>query len=242
MVKLTALFDDILFLISTDCFASELFFEFTPQDVEIVKMAAREAIPKIVHGGDNYYLCADFSPERVNNTRKVFFKSIQDHQVPKEVMQKVSLFYETLAGVSDEISSATNTIGSVATRMYWLDTDNFKNPITVEILNIISTIEPLGLNRESHGFEWEEAWLNSESAWDRYIMSLMDEIVEAPYLTFIKIEKFSTQLDYLRIWKKNLDEESFSTIKKFIQIEAYAELETCNAAAAREIDRIMLSI
>jgi len=242
MIKVTALFDDILFLISTDCFTSELFFEFAPQDVEIVKMAAREAIPEIVHGGNNYYLCADFSPERINNTRDVFFKRIQDHRVPKEITHKINIFYETLAGISDEISSATNAIGSVATRMYWLDTDNFKNSITVEILDIISIIEPLGLNRESHGFEWEDAWLNSESAWDRYIMSLMDEIIEAPYLTFIKIEKFSTQLDYLRLWKKNLDEESFSTIKKFIQIEAHAELESFNSAAAREVDRIMKSI
>lgn len=236
---MAAIFDDVLFLIGTDCFTNELFGEFSSIDIEKVKQAARDTVPEMVHGGDNYYMCADFTPERVQKTQRDFFAKLQTQQVGPGIQEKIYLFYETLVGISDQLSSACHAIASVSARLYWLDTDRFKTPITEELLDLIAMVEPLGLARESHGYEWEDIWLNSPSAWDQYVMSLMDGIKEVPYLKFKKITKFSSQFDFLSVWKKHLGEEHFICIKNFILAEAHAELDQINPTAAGEIDRIM---
>ncbi len=239
---MAALFDDILFLISTDCFTNELFGEFSQSNVEKVKQAARHAVPDMIHGGDNYYMCGDFSPERQQKTQRDFFAKLQAQQVGAGIQQRIHLFYETLQGITDQSRTASNVIGSVAARLYWLHTDNFNTPITDEILDLVAMVEPLGLHRESHGFDWGDIWLNSPSKWDQYVMSLMDGIDEIPYLTFTDITKFSSQFDFLSAWKKHLGEERFAVIKNFILTEAHAELDQINPDAAKEIDRIMSAI
>jgi len=235
-------FDKILFLISTDCFTDQLFGEFSPQDVESVKQAARDAVPDMVRGGDNYFMCADFSPERVEKTRLDFFANLLAQQVGVPIQRKIGLFHEALQGITDQLRTASNVIGSVAARLYWLDIDHFKTPITDELVDLIAMVAPLGLDRESHGFEWEDIWLSSPSEWDRFLMSLMDGIDEVPYLTFVDVMKFSSRLDFLYAWKKYLGEPRFSGIRHYIQAEAHAELDAINPVAAKEIDQIMSTL
>jgi hypothetical protein len=239
---MTAHFDKILFLIGTDCFVDQLFGEFPVQDVEKVKQAARDAVPEMVHGGDNYFMCADFSPVRIQKTQRDFFAKLQTQQVGAGIQQKIHLFYEALQGITDQLRTASHVIASVAARLYWLETDRFKTPITDELLGLIAMVEPLGLDRESHGFEWEDTWLNSPSKWDQFVMSLMDGIDEVPYLTFADITKFSSQFDFLWAWKRHLGEDRFSLIRHYILTEAHAELDSINPDAAKEIDRIMSAI
>lgn len=239
---MAAHFDKILFLISTDCFIDQLFGDFAPQDVEKVKKAAREAVPEMVDGGDNYFMCADYSPERVEKTKKAFFAKLRAHQVGNGIQQKIHLFYETLLGITDQLRTASYAIGSVAARLYWLNTDRFKTPITDELLDLIALVEPLGLDRESDGFEWEDIWLNSPSKWDQFVMSLMDGVDEVPYLTFKDVTRFSSKFNFLSAWKKHLGEDRFSLIRQYILTEAHAELDPINPDAAREIDRIMSAI
>lgn len=239
---MAANFDKIIFLISTDCFTDKLFGEFSSQDVEKVKRVAREAVPEMVRGGDNYFMCADFSPARVEKTQRDFFIKLREQQVGTPIQQKIHIFYEVLQGITDQLSTASYVIASIAAGMYWLDFDRLHTPITDDLLDLITMIEPLGLNRESQGFEWEDIWLNSPSKWDQYIMSLMDGVDEVPYLTFSGITKFSSQFDFLCIWKRHLGEDRFSVIRHYIMKEAHAELDSINPNAAKEIDQIMLAI
>lgn len=237
-----ALFDDIIFLISTDCFTDQLFGEFPPQDVEKVKQAARDAVPEMVDGGDNYFMCADFSPARIQKTQRDFFAKLQAQQVGIGIQQKIHLFHESLLGITDQLRAASHVIGCVAADLYWLNTDRFKTPITDELIDLIALVEPLGLYRESHGFEWKDIWLNSPSTWDQFVMSLMDGIDEVPYLKFKDITRFSSQFDFLCAWKKHLGEDRFSVIRHYILTEAHAELGSIKPDVAKEIDRIMSAI
>lgn len=235
-------FDDIIFVISTDCFTDELLGEFSRQDVEKVKYVARNAIPTIINGGDNYYMCADFSMERMQKTQHDFFSELIAQQVGADIRQKIQLFYDILKGITDQLRTAAYAINSVAARLYWLDTDRFRAPITDELFELITLVEPLGLDRKSHGFEWEDIWLNSPSEWDQFVMSLMDGIDEVPYLTFKDITRFSSQFDFLGNWKTHLGEARFTVIRNYVLAEAHAELDALNPGAAKEVDRIMSSI
>ena len=239
---MTTRVDDIIFLLSTDCFSGELLCGFADPDIETVKTTAREVIPQILQGGDNYYLHADFSPARAAKTRQDFFASLKARLVPPGVQQTIQLFDQTLLGSTDAFITACHVIGSVAARMYWLDSDDFNAPLTLELVNIIADIEPLGLHRQPNEYEWQDVWLNSASCWDRYVMSLMDGIDEVPYLTFSKIKKHTTSFDFLSTWKKHLGEARFSPLQRFIHLQAHAQLDDTNPAAANEIDRILFSL
>lgn len=238
---MTARFDDIIFLISTDFFANELFPDSSLEDIESVKATAREAIPEIIDGGDNYYLCADFSLARAQKTQKNFMSSLQAQKLSPKIITKIIFLYEILLGISEPLTSASNTIISIAAKIYWMHIENLKSPAPEMLIDIIATIEPLGLSQEPSEPDLEDSWLNSPSTWDKYVMSLMDGIDEAPYLTFLKVTKFSTQLNFLSAWKEALEDEQFNVLKNLIITEAHLELDAINADAAREIDPIMLS-
>lgn len=55
-----ALFDDIIFVLSTDCFGAELLNGCPDHEIKTVQAMAREKVPETVNGGNNYYMCADF--------------------------------------------------------------------------------------------------------------------------------------------------------------------------------------
>ncbi len=118
---------------------------------------------------------------------------------------------------------------------YW----RFETLITDDLVGVIAMVESLGVDRESHGFEWEEIWLKSPSKWDQYVISLMDGVDEVPYLKFREITQFSFQLDFLKAWKIHLGIERFWVMRNFILTEAHIELDSADSHAAKEIDRLM---
>jgi hypothetical protein len=235
---MTKSFGDLIFLISTDFFASELFGEFTPEDIDEFKKITREFVKKTVFGYDNYYLSKGFSLAQKND----FFLKLQEKKFGVCIEKKIHLFYEILCNPNPGRNAAANVITSVAACLYWLYEDKFKTPITEELIDLIALIEPLGLYRESPGHELSDLWLNSPSKWDQYVMSLMDGIDEVPYLTFDEITKFSSQFDFLIAWKKLLGEEKFSVIRDFIIIESHFQLDDSNPESAKQIDKIMSAI
>ena len=235
---MTANFDDIIFLLSTDCFCSEILATSSESESLKIRRIAREAISKIINDGDNYYLCADFSSHRIQKTENDFFEAAEKSIISKQTLNKIHTFHEILKSSSDEASTASYVISSVATRLYWLSTEELSTPINLHLVELISEIEPLGLDIEHNGYEWEHIWLESNSEWDTYIMSLMDGIDEAPYLTFLKIKKKTAQLDFIRRWSSHLGNEKFSHIRDFIRTEAHHELDIINKAAAEEIDAL----
>jgi hypothetical protein len=239
---MAANFDKVIFLISTDFFATELFDEFDLPDIEKLKQTARHAVPEIIRGGGNYFMDADSSPIRQQKTQHDFFAQLQAQKVDMGLQKKIHFFYEILCNPNPGRNAAANVITSVAACLYWLYEDKFKTPITDELIDLIALIEPLGLYKESPGDELSDLWLNSPSKWDQYVMSLMDGIDEVPYLTFDEITKFSSQFDFLIAWKKLLGEEKFSVIRDFIIIESHFQLDDSNPESAKQIDKIMSAI
>lgn len=233
-------FDQLLFLISTDCLANELFSGVPQRDVAALQKAARHALRDIVAGGNSYYLYADLSPARVLKTQRAFIAEAQALQGSLGILHKIGLLHDAMRGVTVEISTACTAVGCAAVRMYWLDTDHLKIPIPDQLVDLIAMIEPLGVVGTFQGMDLEGVWLNSLSCWDQQAMTLLEGI--APYDAFQAVTYFSEQFCFLTTWKKALGEARFSILKDFIQAEAHATLDLHTPAAAREIDRVMLAI
>jgi hypothetical protein len=236
---MTANFDDIIFLLSTDCFCSEILATNLEREAVEIRKIARKSVSNIINGGDNYYLCADFSIHRTQKTESNFFEAAKKSNISEQTLKKIHSLHEILKSSTDEVLTASYVIGSIASRLYWLSTEEFSTPITLELLGLIAEIEPLGLDTEHNEYEWENIWLASKSEWDIYIMSLMDGIDEAPYLTFLKLRQNLARLDFIRKWRTHLGHEKLSHIRNFITTEAHHELDDLNAAAAEEIETLI---
>lgn len=239
---MSASFDDIIFLLSTDCFCSEILTPITESESLKIREAARAIIPQIINEGDNYYMCADFSNHRIRKTESIFFEAAKNSAIPDQTIQKIHALHEILKGNSNEKNTASYVISSIASRLYWLATDTFSTPVTQGLLELISEVEPLGLDTEHYSHEWREAWLESKSGWDKYIMSLMDGVDEAPYLTFTKLNSKESNFGFLHKWNCHLGREKFSLIRSFIINEAHHELDETNAPAAAAVVLLMNTI
>ncbi|MBK5000260.1 hypothetical protein IAE37_002536 [Pseudomonas sp. S31] len=233
------IFDDIIFLLSTDCFCGEILANTSDSDCLEIKKIARRTIPTIINGGNNYYIFANFSSHRIQETENNFLQAIKESSVSKQTLKTIVNLRETLKGSTDDLNTASYVINSIASRLYWLAIDDFNTPVTLELVELIAEIEHLGLDVEHPQLSWQDVWLESKSEWDLYIMSLMDGIDEAPYLTFLKLKENLFHLDFLRKWSAHLGHKKFSHIKKFIQTEAHHELDNANAAAAAKIDALI---
>lgn len=232
-------FDELIFLLSTDCLAADVLESSDKVELNSIKEIARHSVKTIMNGEKNYYLYADFSFHRQRSTQEVFFKMAREKNIPEATLKKLTEYIEILEGITDSLSTALHTISSIASHLYWLTTDEIDSTITNETLEIIAEIESIGLERKSHVYDWEDAWSETASEWDNYIKSLMDGIDDAPYLTFMKIKNFSSRLDFLNVWKAHLGEEKFLTIKNLIRAEGHLKLDEINPPAAAELDKIL---
>lgn len=235
-------FDKLIFLISTDCFAPIIFDGFSEDCIGAVKLAARSVIPKMIDGGDNYFLCADFSPARLKATKNEFLKELKESNSGEAIFHKIHFLHKTLEENARDRVKAAEVILSVLARIYWLNDDQLKIPLTEEIIDLIAEIEPIGLDVARRIDEWEDKWLNSSSKWDQYVMSLMDDIPDVPYLTYLSIARFSSQFDFLREWKRSLGNSKFAVLKNYVLTEAHAEIDDLDALSGAELDNILAGI
>ncbi len=133
-------------------------------------------------------------------------------------------------------------ITSIASCLFWLESDALCNPVTAQLVDAIAVIEPLGLQRESTCVDWHEAWIHTQSVQDRYIASLMDGIDDAPVYVFNDLQAFTARFDFLSRWRACLGETRFEPIRKFISDEAHLRLDDHDDAAAGHIDQILTAI
>lgn len=237
------IFDDVIFLISTDCFADELLGELSKRNIDIMKKIAREAVFEIIRGGDNYYLCADFSENRVKNTEIYFFARMKEENMAPAIKRKIEFFYNTLKDIQHiktSIKLAGEIIGSIVENIDWINFSNSKisTPDTlIEAAKIASSLEP---NRDVDFLKWKKTWLKSQSKWDKFLMSVMDEVPEVPYLKFRKIKELQSHFDFLYKWKKHLNENHCDAIRKYILDKAHLKLlNETDLRVATEVERIM---
>lgn len=232
-------FDYLVFLVSTDCFAEPLLGDLSQQDREVIHRVARSLVHKIVDGGDNYFLCADFSPSRLEATRTEFYSLLSAGGTSSTALARIKAWEAELAEESDARSTAKFAIGSIAARLFWLDSDSLSVSIADDLMESISDVEDVGLEFDAAVLEWKRRWTKTESKWDGYLKSLLDEVPETPYLTFRTLQESASQLAFLIAWKQRLGEHRFKQVLRFIEHEIEVELEPVNVAAAAEARRIL---
>lgn len=98
-------------------------------------------------------MCADFSNHRIRKTENIFFEAAKNSAIPGQTIQKIHALHEILKGNSNEKNTASHVISSIASRLYWLATDTFSTPVTQGLLQLMSEVEPLGLDIEHYSHE-----------------------------------------------------------------------------------------
>ena len=165
-------FDKVLFVISTDCFAPLIFKGYSQSDISIVRQTACHEVEKILNGGNNYFLEADLTDTRLNETKKSFFDSANNQGCSHEILNEIESIYSLLNEVTEEAETSTHVIQSIASRLYWLHTDDFILTISDKLIDIIGNLRSMDL--EINGFtaerdEIDKIWFNSESDWDSFV-------------------------------------------------------------------------
>ncbi len=230
--------DKMIFILSTECFCHHILKPISENEILLIQRIARSMIPTIVDGGDNYFMCADFSSSRLNKTHTVFFKTLTESAINEVIINAISTMLISMDDITPAKSLATSTFLSVISRLYWLDSDQLTSPITEELVVLISMVEKVGLTPSEVEEDWREKWLASPSDWDAYIMSLMDGISNAPYLWFLDATAFYSQFQFLKEWKEILGPENFTVVKSYAFSEAHKELDGLDQDAAKELDCI----
>ncbi|UXB41676.1 hypothetical protein K7569_07760 [Stenotrophomonas maltophilia] len=234
--------DQIVFLLATDCFREVLLSTFPRSDAEAARLAAQRTVSQLVDGGDNYYLYASFSEARIGSTHDAFFDDLRSLGASVRLQNHVALVIQALPTPGAATIRACDTITSIASYLFWLESEALCNPITAELVDAIAAIEPLGLQREPPCVDWHAAWTHSESEQDRYVASLMDGIDDAPVYVFNDVQAFTVGFDFLSLWRARLGEACFGLISKFIATEAHLRLDDRDADAAGHIDQILAAI
>ncbi|OCK48483.1 hypothetical protein BA766_00355 [Stenotrophomonas maltophilia] len=234
--------DQVVFLLAADCFREALFPTFPESDVEAARLAAQRMLDETLNGGDNYYLCASFSEARIGSTHDALFDDLRSRGASVRLQNHVGLLIQALPAPKGAMLRACDTITSIASYLFWLESDALCNPVTTELVDAIAVIEPLGLQREPPCVDWHAAWTHSESEQDRYIASLMDGIDDAPVYMFNDVQAFTIRFDFLSLWRAQLGETRFEPIRKFIAAEAHLRLDDRDGDAAGHIDQILAAI
>lgn len=240
--KMAVPIDQIVFLLGADCFRPALLSTFPRSDAEAARLAALRILNEVVNGGDNYYMCASFSEARIGSTRDSLIDDLRSRGASVRLQDRVGLWIRALPAPSGAMIRACDMITSVASYLFWLESDALFNPITIQLVDAIAVIEPLGLQREPTCVDWHEAWADTESAQDRYIASLMDGIDDAPVYVFNDLDAFTARFDFLSRWRACLGETRFEPMRKFISDEAHLRLAHHDDAAAGHIDQILRAI
>ncbi|MBA0099303.1 hypothetical protein WH218_09545 [Stenotrophomonas indicatrix] len=234
--------DQIIFLLASDCFKETLLPTFPQQDVEEVTAIARALLDDMLDGGSNYYMCVSFNEARRERTQGALFQSLQSRGVGTNLQRRIALMIQATPAPNGAMINACDAIASIAGRLFWLEFDALHAPLTLELLDALAVVEPLGLQRELPCIDWGAAWLNSGSTWDSYIRSMMDGIDDAPVYVFQDVLAFTVRFDFLSLWKRHLGEERFAQIRSFIETEANLMLNDLCPDTTACIDLILAAI
>ena len=234
--------DEIVFLLAADCFRPALLSAFSQSDTESARLAAPRVLDDVIDGGDNYYMCASFNETRIGSTHDALFDNLRSLGASVRLQNHVGLLIQALPAPSGAMIRACDMITSIASYLFWLESNALCNPVTTEFVDTIAEIEPLGLQGEPTCVDWHAAWTHSESVQDRYIASLMDGIDDAPVYVFNDVQSFTARFEFLSLWRAFLGETRFEPMKEFIAAEAHLKLDAHDDAAAGHIDQILAAI
>ena len=113
------------------------------------------------------FICiANFSKEAIDKTKSHFYKKLKEKNVSSSILNKIKIYHGIIdeTDVSDAFETASMGIIGAAAHLYWLETELLKGQVTDELLDIVSIIEPYGINIGECPCD-EDDWLSSKSDW-----------------------------------------------------------------------------
>ncbi|MCD4487296.1 hypothetical protein LQR31_22760 [Chromobacterium vaccinii] len=239
---------DLILLISSDCFSKNICITQENNHAERIQQIARNIVPILMNDGDNYFEDVNFSPEKIKEFEGLFISKINESHIKEEEKKRVNFLVDIIKNSNNHEyeSTAQNTLVSICSHIYWLNTSNLSQTIDNKMLSIIEKIEPIGPGiKQDSTPDWlaiKDMWNKSHSSWDNYIKKITSDVPDSPCTTFDYLINHTKQLDFIYEWKEVLTTEEFIFLKNFLAVEGTFELEKISPLSHQEYQNIINSI
>ena len=235
--------DQLLIILSLDCFEKYLWKPNKNINIEKIKEIARDEFKKILDGGSNYYMDANFSEYRLKQTQENFYKRIA------EFLETVQIDYiKTIQlRIEDDTSSAFSNIATpILSDLLWLNHKSLSNAIDEDLLKILSKIEDFGISIQTPQIEKHEiklTWKNSNSDWDKFMKqeSMFEDIDDVPCLILYKALRLDPATIFIQNIHSNLDKQDFLKIINFLILEVDSNKTIYNQDDVEHTKSILIS-
>jgi hypothetical protein len=174
--------NDIVLLLSTDCFSGWLFSDIPDEYLEKLKCAFRSTATRILKDVKDYWQDTWNKKE----DEEFFFQELKristDRMVLQMILQKVFLF-NIIITKDEDGEKAVHLIRSISSRLRCLATERFSVPINDEIIDAVIDIQNEKFSVDAFmrilcgndaDNQWEISCSNSQ--WDKYIVGVMEEL------------------------------------------------------------------
>lgn len=218
-------FNDIIVLLSTDCFPRLLFNDIPKEHLEDLRSCARKSAKIILGNVNNYWQDVQYKKKDID----FFFGELKRANMSALVLQRIFLFDKIIAKDKD-MESAVFIVQNVSSKLRHLATEQFSISIADEVIEVVMDIQEKDFSvdaymRMANWQEINEIWeiSCSKSSWDKYISCIMYELPDALCTVFCKIFESQISMEYLWYWKSHLTNKRFIVLLKAIENEAYSE-------------------
>ncbi|MBN3768964.1 hypothetical protein [Burkholderia sp. Se-20378] len=237
-------FNDVIFAVSADCYSSVLFPEVSSEDRDKLRVVAREAVGVILNGARDYYMEADFSPEKLKKNKAFFWRKFAGEDFSGATVLRLHTFESLLDGHEEGLDSAVTLIGSVSARLRGLHTDGFSIEIGDALIDAISAVQGEEFYPNEVGqISWREInkiWDGASSEWDRYLVGVMCDVPDSICVTVNHLLNTGNSLDFLLRWRRGVSRKNFEVLLDAIEGEAMSELPTNKKVAKMVVEIIAL--
>lgn len=235
-------FNDVIFAASADCYSDLLFPEVDCENKDKLKSIAREAVDVILEGVSDYYMEANFSPEKLKANEEFFWRKLSAANIDEGVSLKLHIFEALVERREEGRDSAIALIGSVSARLRFLHTDGFSIEVGDALIEAVAAIqgEEFDLN-EVGQVGWREinrVWDDADSEWDRRLAGVMCDVPDSVCVTVNHLLNSENSLSYLLRWKQGISKEHFAVLVDAIERQALSELPT-NQKVAKWVMEIL---
>jgi hypothetical protein len=218
-------FNDIIVLLSTDCFPGLLFNDIPVKCLEDLRGAARKSAKIILGDASDYWQDVECKKDDFD----FFIGELKQANMSAMVLQRIFLF-NVILNRNKDMESAVFIVQNVSSQLRHLATERFLISIDDEIIEAVMAIQAECFSvdaymRMADSLGIDERWevSCSKSSWDKYIARIMHELSDALCTVFCEIFDSQISMDYLWYWKDNLPNKIFIVLLQAIEDEACRE-------------------
>ncbi|MGZ2743518.1 hypothetical protein [Burkholderia stagnalis] len=235
-------FNDVIFAVSADCYSDLLFPRIDCESRGRLKSVAREAVGFILEGASDYYMEANFSPDKLKANEEFFWRGLSTEKIDEGVALRLHIFEALVESREEGRDSAIALIGSVSARLRFLHTDGFSIEVGDALIEAVAAIqgEEFDLN-EVGQVGWREinrVWDDADSEWDKHLAGVMCDVPDSVCVTVNHLLNSENSLNYLLRWRRGISREHFAVLVDAIERQALSELPT-NQKVAKWVMEIL---